>query len=139
MVDRESGDRVKVVDRRWLTAEGNPREGAPAVEPAATATVHPQAPPAPAPLEEALPAADETPPDSSVGLVDVVDFFAQQALATMTGDVPGRPQDLVAARYFIDMLGVVQSRTAGQLVAEEARYLEDILFQLRSLYVAATR
>ena len=153
MADEIKDDKVRVVDRRWFTAEGEPRDDAPAA-PAEAAPSSPHdtpppeaasAPPPPAPSAgpEARGAhpptigADE--PPSEVGFLDLVDFLAQQALALLSGQIPGRGRDPAMARFFIDLLGVVQEKTSGQLAPEETRYLEDVLFQLRSLFVAATR
>ena len=144
MAEDRKDERVRVVDRRSFTAAGDLKD------PAAAKA----APPAPAPAPNPPPA----PPDSSadvpqveagagdapafpskVGFLDLVDFLAQQAVALLSGQVPGRGRDPVMARFFIDLLGVVQEKTSGQLAPEENRYLEDILYQLRSLFVAATR
>ena len=73
------------------------------------------------------------------GLADIVDLLAQQAMAFMSGQVPGRGRDPATARYFIDLLGVLKEKTAGRLTLEETTFLDDVLYQLRSLYVAATR
>ncbi len=139
MVDDKKDDRMRVVDRRWFTAEGDLKDPT-SPRPVAPPTITPPpAPPAPEPKDPQGTAggADQLP--SKVGLLDLVDFLAQQAVALMSGQMPGRGRDPVMARFFIDLLGVVQEKTAGQLAPEENRYLEDILFQLRSLFVAATR
>jgi hypothetical protein len=78
-------------------------------------------------------------PSPEVGFLDLVDFLAQQAVALLSGQIPGRGRDPGMARFFIDLLGVVQEKTSGQLAPEETRYLEDVLYQLRSLFVAAIR
>ena len=139
MVDDKKDDRMRVVDRRWFTAEGDLKDPTSAKPGAPPTTSPPLAPPAPEPKDPPGTAegADQLP--SKVGLPDLVDFLAQQAVALMSGQMPGRGRDPVMARFFIDLLGVVQEKTAGQLAPEENRYLEDILFQLRSLFVAATR
>ena len=71
--------------------------------------------------------------------MELVDSLAQPAAAFLSGQVPGRGRDLEAARYYIDLLGVLESKTRGQLTLEEKNVLDDVLYQLRSLYVAATR
>ncbi len=140
----ENDGKVKVVDRRWFTAEGELKHD-PEPRPSA-----PPSPPPPPALAEAAPAAPAPAPQpprdagsavagDAVGFLDLVDFLAQQAAALLAGQVPGRGRDPETARFFIDLLGVVHERTAGQLSAEEARYLDDVLYQLRSLFVAATR
>jgi hypothetical protein len=160
VADEIKDNKVRVVDRRWLTAEGELRQGSsppapssadpsnsaesmhsssrPAVEPAAAvaATVPSAgADPTTAPTSAAEPGE----PSPKVGFLDLVDFLAQQAVALLSGQLPGRSRDPGMARFFIDLLGVVQERTSGQLAPEETRYLEDVLYQLRSLFVAAIR
>jgi hypothetical protein len=163
----ESGKqgRVKVIDRRWFTAEGDLREKLPdraAVPPPdeapSLAVVSAPAAPAPrapvpeaggsAPKQQEAPASTEAaPPERGVpgalptgpGLADIVDLLAQQAMAFMSGQVPGRGRDPATARYFIDLLGVLKEKTTGRLTLEETNFLDDVLYQLRSLFVAATR
>jgi len=139
VVDEKKDDKMRVVDRRWFTAEGDLKDPASPKPTAPPITPPPPAPPAPEPddAQGTAGGADQLP--SKVGFLDLVDFLAQQAVALLSGQVPGRGRDPVMARFFIDLLGVVQEKTSGQLAPEENRYLEDILFQLRSLFVAATR
>jgi hypothetical protein len=47
--------------------------------------------------------------------------------------------DLAEARQAIDVLEVLQAKTAGNLTAEESRLLEGILFDLRMRYVEAMK
>lgn len=145
MGDKTESGRVRVVDRRWFTSDGEEREGAVQQPP-------PAAPPAPEPVAETAKPADvssstgtqSTPvedrlSDSQVGVLDLIDFLAQQAVAFISGQVPGRGRDLVSARYLIDLLGVLQEKTKGQLSIQEARVLDDVLFQLRTLCLAPSR
>jgi hypothetical protein len=137
-------ERVRVVDRRPFTAEGDLKDPVAARAPAAEPTPAPTPAPAPsAPAQGALHGdtgtGDAATLPSKVGFLDLVDFLAQQAVALLSGQVPGRGRDPEMARFFIDLLGVVQEKTAGQLAPEETRYLDDVLFQLRALFVAATR
>jgi hypothetical protein len=135
--DRKS-EKVRVVDRRWFTAEGDVKDPALLDVPVPTPASAESAPVREAAPEEARPGGpDELP--SKVGFLDLVDFLAQQAAALLSGQVPGRGRDPETARFFIDLLAVVQEKTAGRLAPEETRYLDDVLFQLRSLFVAATR
>ena len=133
-MSEDNEGKVRVVDRRRFTAEGEAI--APEEEPV-------PAPPPPARDESSVAAADPAAPapalPTAVGFLDLVDFLAQQAAALLSGQIPGRGRDPQTARFFIDLLAVVQEKTAGQLSIEEVRYLEDVLFQLRSLFVAATR
>jgi hypothetical protein len=138
VADEKRDQKVRVVDRRWFDEHGELKDPA---SPELRASPPPPAPapPAHAPGEPEGAAPELEGLSSKVGFLDLVDFLAQQAVALLSGQVPGRGRDPGTARFFIDLLGVVQEKTAGQLAPEENRYLEDILYQLRSLFVAATR
>ena len=99
-------------------------------------------PASPSPATEATPAPASPEPGPippGPGVSDIVDLLAQQAAAFLSGQVPGRGRDPATARYFIDLLGVLKAKTAGRLTLEETNFLDDVLYQLRSLFVAATR
>ena len=139
--ERKPGD-VKVVDRRWFTREGELKD------PDAAAPTTPEAAPQPAQVPEPQPAPapePQPPPEAEAagmaapGFLDLVDFLAQQAAALLSGQIPGRGRDPAMARFLIDLLAVVKDRTKGQLAHEESRYLDDVLYQLQTLYLAATR
>jgi hypothetical protein len=49
------------------------------------------------------------------------------------------PPDLEAARHLIDMLGILQAKTRGNLTSEEDNLLENLLADLRMQFVALTR
>ncbi len=144
MADEGEEDKVKVVDRRWFTAEGELKD--PPAQPGPAAAPVPPSP-APAPPVQPQPPAEgqaqaktgADQPPSEVSFLDLVDFLAQQAVALLSGQIPGRGRDPAMARFFIDLLGVVQEKTSGQLAPEETRYLEDVLYQMRSLFLGATR
>ncbi|MBI3615916.1 MAG: DUF1844 domain-containing protein [Candidatus Omnitrophica bacterium] len=60
------------------------------------------------------------------------------------GEVPhpvtnARQEDLEQARYLIDVLGMLQEKTKGNLTPEEADLLEGLLYELRMKYVAKTK
>lgn len=68
--------------------------------------------------------------------------LSMQALMAL-GEVPnpatGQPHaDLEQARYLIDILGMLQEKTQGNLSPEESALLEDLLYELRMKYVAQT-
>lgn len=50
-----------------------------------------------------------------------------------------RQEDLEQARYLIDILGMLQTKTQGNLTAEEGQLLEGLLYELRMKYVSKTR
>jgi hypothetical protein len=45
--------------------------------------------------------------------------------------------DLALARQEIDLLGILEEKTRGNLTGEEERLLSQVLFDLRTRYVAA--
>lgn len=47
-------------------------------------------------------------------------------------------RDLEQAKHFIDLLGILEERTKGNLTAEERRLLDAFLFDLRLQYVEAS-
>ncbi|MEK6286483.1 MAG: DUF1844 domain-containing protein [Acidobacteriota bacterium] len=49
------------------------------------------------------------------------------------------PLDLEAARHLIDMLGMLETKTRGNLTEEEANLLENVLADLRMQFVALSK
>jgi hypothetical protein len=56
-------------------------------------------------------------------------------LADASGHQP--EADIAAAGMFIEMLGMLQEKTRGNLTAVEAKVLEDLLYDVRMRYVQA--
>jgi hypothetical protein len=59
------------------------------------------------------------------------------------GDIPNpltqqRDKDLSAAKQMIDLLGIIQEKTKGNLTADEERLLQQLLLDLRLRYVRET-
>ena len=57
------------------------------------------------------------------------------------GDLPHpttkkRAVNLPQAKYLIDLLGVLEEKTRGNLTAEESQLMQDLLYQLRMRYLA---
>ena len=59
-------------------------------------------------------------------------------IADPVTDKKGEP-DLALAQQSIDLLALMQEKTRGNLTADEARFLENMLFDLRMLYVQASK
>lgn len=55
-----------------------------------------------------------------------------------TSGEKGKP-DLPMAQQSIDLLSMLQDKTRGNLSTEEARFLENMLFDLRMLYVQVSQ
>jgi hypothetical protein len=49
------------------------------------------------------------------------------------------PVDLESGRHLIDMLGMLQTKTRGNLTAEEENLLENVLADLRMQFVAISK
>lgn len=48
-------------------------------------------------------------------------------------------KDLLQAKYNIDLLGILKQKTRGNLTKEEEQTLEQILYELRMLYVEVSK
>jgi hypothetical protein len=55
-----------------------------------------------------------------------------------TGQKRDQPE-LTMAQQSIDLLAMLQEKTRGNLTAEEARFLENMLFDLRMLFVQVSK
>ena len=159
-----SGEALKVTDRRKFSATGELRPGI-AVEderaPAAKAGTAATPPPAPAAAASPRPAAagpaGETKPPGAApadpagraarpgavdfqGLAYFLYMSALQELGVPTepGAPPGRP-DLERARFFIEVLHLLEEKTKGNLAPGEGKLLDEILYNLRMQYVAVSR
>jgi len=71
----------------------------------------------------------------------LVEMLATQAAISMSDQhdpETGQPlQNLDAAKHFIDLLGVLEAKTKGNLTDEESRLLDTLLYELRMAYVNA--
>jgi hypothetical protein len=162
-MDEQQGN-FKVTDRRLFNADGSPREvppeERPAPEPAKTETV-PKAdvPPAQATTTteqtttEAPPSLDveddldrEPTPEEVAAARDPASFVnflmsiasnAASALGMMEHPVTHeRGVDLELGKHWIDVLGMLQKKTTGNLTAQEKQMLESLLADLRMQFVS---
>lgn len=88
-------------------------------------------------------------PEASERMLPPVDFstlvisFAQSALVHL-GELAhpetGKPmRDLTFARHNIDLLGMLQDKTRGNLDTDEQKLIENLLYDLRMKYVSQCR
>jgi hypothetical protein len=160
MMSEEQGA-FKVTDRRLFNPDGSPRdivreEEAPAAA-VQTAEPVPQASAPPPTSSTPEPAAARNPP-TAVGADNVeaeeeptnvddpasfVNFLmsiasnAAAALGMMEHPVTGeRGVDLPVGKHWIDVLGMLERKTRGNLNREEAQILEGILSDLRMQFVS---
>jgi hypothetical protein len=76
-------------------------------------------------------------PDASFQVL--VSTFATQA-AMALGQIPNpvsnqAEEDLQQAKFAIDLLQVLDEKTQGNRTAEEDKFLQDCLYQLRMVYI----
>lgn len=154
---QEDQPTFKVTDRRLFNADGSPRDVPPdekppeppkavaAQEPAAAAVApepeeqEPQTEPPPADEEEftAEELADARDPASFVSFMMSIASNAASALGMMEHPVTHqREVDVELGKHWIDILGMLQKKTAGNLTASEKRMLEGLLSDLRMQYVS---
>ena len=154
---QEDQPTFKVTDRRLFNADGSPRDIPPdekpepavaaAPEPAAAAAAAPEpaqteAPTAdtePEPEEEfsAEDLADARDPASFVSFLMSIASNAASALGMMEHPVTHqREVDVELGKHWIDILGMLERKTAGNLTAQEKRMLEGLLSDLRMQYVS---
>ena len=159
----EEQPEFKVVDRRPFNPDGSPRElseqekeeaerAAKAAEvdqaPARAMTSEPASPQAEPPRRAAP--AQSVEPDSHAGdpLDDPASFLslvmslasnAAASLGMMPHPVTGESGvDLQTAKHWIDVLGMLEQKTKGNLDHQEAQTLEHLLGDLRMQYVSFT-
>jgi hypothetical protein len=145
----------KVTDRRLFNADGTPRDLPPDESPEATAAAPASAP---EPAMAATSAAEhevEAPPQPSEELDDdeelegaqdpasFVNFLmsiasnAASALGMMEHPVTHqREVDLQLGKHWIDVLGMLQKKTQGNLTKQEQQLVEGLLSDLRMQYVS---
>jgi len=161
-MDEQQGN-FKVTDRRLFNADGSPRdvppEERPAPEPAkaetapktdvqpvqATAPTEETPPEAPTSLDEddldREPTAEEIAaardPASFVNFLMSIASNAASALGMMEHPVTHeRGVDLELGKHWIDVLGMLQKKTNGNLTTQEKQMLESLLGDLRMQFVS---
>ncbi|MDH3744793.1 MAG: DUF1844 domain-containing protein [Acidobacteriota bacterium] len=161
----ESDGSVKVTDKRIFTPDGELREGYRHLDKPATETADDESRPASAEKEVPAQPSPEPKPESSRGtswqpappdtvldpaapgrgsepsFFDLVGVLAEP-IALFLGDAKlpdgASAENLELARFHIDLLEVIQAKTAGNLNAEESALMEDLLYRLRLRYVQKT-
>ena len=71
---------------------------------------------------------------SSPLFMDLIAGLAQQAEILLTG-AQGMPAQPAEAQRVIDYLSMLETKTKGNLSAEEKQVLSSVVFQLRTLFV----
>lgn len=128
MDPEKSEPEIKVTDRRRFTAEGEPVEAAEA-EPEVAAGAE---------MGDASAEGIPLPPPTFEFLALSLRWQAELQLGLYQAERESeRPPDLDGARHSIDMLGMLQEKTRGNLSLEEQRLVENSLTELRFRYVQA--
>ncbi|HZI86419.1 MAG TPA: DUF1844 domain-containing protein [Pyrinomonadaceae bacterium] len=155
----EEQPNFKVTDRRLFNPDGTPRDVAPeekaefkpaptpvsGSEPVAAPASHSE-PAAGRPATEAQPEStaadvDELPDaEDPAGFINFVMSIASNAassLGMMEHPVTRKREvDLELAKHWIDVLGMLEEKTKGNLVPQEEKILEGLLADLRMQYVS---
>jgi hypothetical protein len=159
--DRQSNKELKVTDKRIFTSEGELRdEFRDQIHPSDPAAFTPAAPPAaePAPAQEpppaspASPAAEppagqrdqkekgENPGTPFTMFLETLIVQAYMSLGMIKDPYnPGGRTNPAAARQMIDILALLQEKTAGNLQPEEYDFLTTHLGELKLAYVQRTK
>jgi hypothetical protein len=152
----EEQSSYKVTDRRLFNADGTPRdvpteqsiEDKPPAAGSEKTEVQPEAPAAAtAPASQPpIDVADEAEADDLVDANDPASFAsfmmsiasnAASALGMMEHPVTHKREvDLELGKHWIDVLGMLQKKTRGNLVQQEEQLLEGLLADLRMQYVS---
>jgi Domain of unknown function (DUF1844) len=152
---QEDQPNFKVTDRRLFNADGSPRDVPPDEKPPEPKVVAAQEPTAAAVAPEpekqetqSVPSADEDEfsaeeladardPASFVSFMMSIASNAASALGMMEHPVTHqREVDVELGKHWIDILGMLQKKTAGNLTPSETRMLEGLLSDLRMQYVS---
>ena len=133
MSHQDDAPNFKVTDRRLFDDEGEIRgnrvEERENSSPVETPEAHPKAD-----------QGDQT--DQGAREIDFSSFVISLATTAMVhlGEVPvesgSQPEDLDAASQMIDILGMLEKKTEGNLSPEESRLVHDILYELRMKFLA---
>ena len=77
--------------------------------------------------------------------VDFISFISSLAATAFlhlgdkfSPDQPDDMKDLVAAKQMIDLLGLLEEKTRGNLAQDEAQMMESVLYSLRMRYIKET-
>jgi hypothetical protein len=90
-------------------------------------------------IRSANPGMDHPPAMSFDQLVQSVYMTAMMQLGAATHEGQQPQVDILGARQSVDMLGVLEEKTKGNLTSEESRLLDSALFELRMAFLEITQ
>ena len=133
--EKDTTGGFKVVDRRSFTSEGARRPDEPAADQPVPSPARPARVVTPEAVEEPL---DEFPEEGS-NFETLVSYLSTTAMFQL-GLIPGPggeriPVDMPNAQRTIDLLQVLQEKTQGNLTSQEARLLDNVLYELRMTFL----
>jgi Domain of unknown function (DUF1844) len=136
-MDEERGERSFTVSDKRFSARRE-AEDRPSDSPQAAPSSTERPPQAPAQSVEKGPTATE----EGINFASFLISLGTQAFMHL-GDIPNpttqqREKDLPAAKQMIDLLGILEDKTKGNLASEEERLLRQLLLDLRLRYVRET-
>jgi hypothetical protein len=95
--------------------------------------------------KEAPPAEEEIKQDQELPPIDFMSFIMSLSTSALIylGEVPDpvdneRKKIIPMAKQMIDLISLLKEKTKGNLTADEEKYMENILFELRMLFVKAS-
>ncbi len=114
---------------------------APGSEPPKTAPPQKPEPPPASSARQQPPRRGGAPSQSEFGMfLSSLSMQAMIALGEMAHPATGLAQpDLEQSRYLVDVLGLLQEKTQGNLSPEETTLLDGLLYELRMKYVEKTQ
>ncbi len=142
--EEEEESSFRITDKRQFREDGDRRESIEDETPP-TEQAQPESPsPASSAEAGAAPVVGEAPP----GTQPPIDFpsyilsYYTQGLVLL-GEVPNpysnkKEEDLQASKHTIDILGLLEEKTKGNLSEEEQKLLESVLYELRMKFMAKT-
>jgi len=136
-MDEEQGERsFTVSDKRFSARREAPLDRASEGSPSQPAASQQEARPRP---QEEIPSSQDA---EEVSFASFLISLGTQAFMHL-GELPNpmtqkREKDSAAAKQMIDLLGMLQTKTKGNLTGEEERLLQQLLFDLRLRYVRET-
>lgn len=150
MTEKDRESEFRVVDRRRFTESGETRPNVDARQDVGTPSTPPRSEPrGPTPRPQSVPPQSAPPlqgPRAGVPGIEFSHFVLSLATsAQMALGLVANPEsnvvhrDLGAARQTIDIIAMLQEKTAGNLSPEEAKLLEEIIYTLRVQYVQVTQ
>ena len=138
MPEEKEDKGFKVIDRRGV----EPPSPSPVEKPPSTATAG-QEPPSPGEAPPKAPQEELRDAEAKAGVPRFLDLVQSLQMGAMIGlgmlqgpDGKRPPVDLPAAKDAIDLLGILQEKTKGNLAKDEEEVLREGLYHLRMGYMA---